>query len=209
MMADMSRAHALSLLPRRSLLRLSAVALALVGCAPADTGDVNNEASARLAYLGLDGAVGRAIQLGFDGFNAATSANIPEQSEPGDLSGLMIVNGQVDQGASNNKGMRLEVVLQDGYADVVLEGERHVVYDGGPAALDMSFKGLPDADLSGTLMGTFVMEGDLVGDVDLNVSIVGKTQAGPGGEIVRVPGTVKVTGTATSRYGVFNIDVSL
>ncbi len=207
-MPDMSRAHALPLLPRRSVLRLSALALALVGCAP-DTGDIDNEASARLAYLGLDGAVSRAIQLGFDGYNAATSANIPQQSEPGDLTGTMIVTGQVDQGASDNKGMRLQLTLQDGYADVVLEGDRQVTYNGGPAAFDMSFKGLPDAALTGTLVGTFAMEGDLVGDVALNVSIVGTTQEGPGGEIVRVPGTVKVTGTATSDYGVFDIDVSL
>lgn len=207
-MPGMSRVHALSLLPRRSLLRLSVVALALVGCAP-DTGDVDNEASARLAYIGLDAAVGRAIQLGFDGFNAASNANIPEQSEAGDLGGMMVVGGQVDSGASNNKGMRLQVTLKDDYADVVLEGDRMVTYNGGPAMLDMNFKGLPDADLTGTMMGTFVMEGDLAGDVTLNVSIVGKTMAGPGGEIVRVPGTVAVTGTATSGYGTFNIDVKL
>lgn len=207
-MPCMSRAQGLSSLPRRSLLRLSVAALALVGCGP-DTGGIDNEASARLAYLGLDHAVGRAIQLGFDGFNAASSANIPEQSESGDITGTMIVGGQVDQGASGNKGMRLQVTLQDGYADVVLEGDRQVIYNGGPAAFDMNFKGLPDADLSGTLMGTFTMEGDLAGDVALNLTIVGKTEAGPGGEIVRVANTVHVTGTATSDYGVFNIDVSL
>jgi hypothetical protein len=208
-MPVMSRAHILSLLPRRSLLRLSAVALALVSCGPPDKGDVNNEASARLAYLGLDAAVGRAIQLGFDGFNAASSANIPEQSEAGDLGGMMVVDGKVDQGSSANKGMRLQVTLQDDYADVVLEGERHVTYNGGPAEFDVNFKGLPDADLTGTLVGTFVMEGDLLGEVTLDVSIVGQTEAGPGGGIVRVPGTVKVTGTATSDYGVFDIDVAL
>jgi hypothetical protein len=199
----------MSSLPRRIVLQLSVVALALVACGPAETGDVNNEASARLAYLGLDAAVGRAIQLGFDGFNAASNANIPEQSEAGDLGGMMVVGGQVDAGASNNKGMRLQVTLKDDYADVVLEGDRMVIYNGGPAALDMNFKGLPDADLTGTMMGTFVMAGDLAGDVTLNVSIVGKTMAGPGGEIVRVPGTVVVTGTATSGYGTFNIDVKL
>lgn len=203
----MSRILALSLLPRRSVLCLSALAFALVGCA--DTGDVDNEASARLAYLGLDTAVGRAIQLGFDGFNAASSANIPEQSQAGDLTGTMIVNGQVDQGSSANKGMRLQVTLQDGYADVVLEGDREVIYNGGPAAFEMSFKNLPDADLTGSLVGSFAMEGDLLGDVALNVAIVGKTMAGPDGGIVRVPGTVKVTGTATSDYGVFDINVDL
>ncbi len=208
-MRVMSRAHDLSPLPRRSLLRLSVLALALAGCTP-DTGDVKNEESARLAYLGLDGAVGRAIQLGFDGYNAADSANIPEQSQAGELTGTMIVSGQVDQGSSDNKGMRLQVTLQDAYADVVLEGDRAVTYDGGPATFNMNFKGLPDAALSGTLVGNFTMDGDLVGDVALNVSFTGTTMAGAGvDEIVRVPGTIKVTGTATSDYGVFNIDVAL
>ena len=92
---------------------------------------------------------------------------------------------------------------------MVLEGDRAVTYDGGPAMFDMNFKGLPDAALDGTLVGNFAMDGDLVGDVALNVSFTGTTMAGPGGEIVRVPGTVKVTGTATSDYGVFNIDVAL
>lgn len=208
-MPAMSRAHVLPLLARRSLLRLSALVLVLVGCTPADTGDVNDEASARLAYLGLDGAVGRAIQLGFEGYNAATSANIPQQSQAGDLTGTMIVTGKVDQGSSDNKNMNLNVTLQDGYADVVLEGDRAVIYDGGPAILDMSFKGLPDATLTGTLVGSFVMDGDLVGNVALNLVFTGQTEAGPGGEIVRVPGTVQVTGTATSDYGVFAIDVAL
>jgi hypothetical protein len=67
----------------------------------------------------------------------------------------------------------------------------------------------PDAELSGTLAGTFVMDGDLVGNVALNLVFTGQTEAGPGGEIVRVPGTVQVTGTATSDYGVFAIDVAL
>ena len=189
-----------------------ALVLALAGlsaCNPGPSGAVADEASARLAYLGLDRAIDRAIDLGFAGFNAADSANIPEQTDDGELSGLMTIGGKVDQGSSANKGMRLEMTLAGDYADVLLEGDTDVIYNGGPAVLDMSFKGLPDAALTGTLVGTFAMEGDLVGDVALNVSIVGTTQEGPGGEIVRVPGTVKVTGTATSDYGVFDIDVSL
>jgi ethanolamine utilization protein EutQ (cupin superfamily) len=189
-----------------------ALFLALAGlsaCNPGPSGAVADEASARLAYLGLDRAIDRAIDLGFAGFNAADSANIPEQTDDGELSGLMTIGGKVDQGASANKGMRLEMTLAGDYADVILEGETDVIYNGGPAALDMSFKGLPDADFSGTLRGTFAMDRDLVGDVALDLSMSGQTQDAGDGTIVRVPGSIRVTGSATSDYGVFMVDVSL
>ena len=199
----------LSLSPRK-LLGLALVAgLSASACNPESEGAVADEASARLAYLGLDRAIDRAIDLGFAGFNAASSANIPEQTGAGELSGTMTIAGQVDQGNSANKGMRLEMSLVGGYADVILEGDIDVIYDGGPAALEMSFKGLPDADFSGSLLGTFVMDRDLVGDVTLDLSMSGKTQDAGGGTIARVPGSIRVTGTASSDYGVFAVDVSL
>ncbi|HEY0133707.1 MAG TPA: hypothetical protein VGB85_06490 [Nannocystis sp.] len=180
-----------------------------MGCGgPGGGGVVNDEVAARQAYLGLDRAIDRAIDLGFAGFNAASSANIPEQSQAGDLSGLMVINGKVDQGSSANKGMRLEMTLAQDYADLVLEGDVEVIYNGGPAQLDMSFKGLPNADFSGSLHGTFVMDHDLVGDVTLDLNMSGQTEDA-GGIIVRSPGTIRVTGTATSDYGVFNVDVAL
>lgn len=180
----------------------------LPGCGgPKDA--VADEESARRAYLGLDRAIDRAIDLGFAGFSAANSANIPEQAEDGDLSGRMVINGQVDQGASDNKGMRLQVVLEEDYADVVIEDEFMVTYNGGPVALEMNFRGLPDADFDATLNGTFTMAGELAGDITLALDITGQTQDDGGGAIVRVPGTIHVVGTATSPYGVFNVDVSL
>src|SRR5688572_30747390 len=118
-------------LPRRPLFALPCLLLALA-CGGPDDG-VADEASAERAYLGLDRAIDRAIDLGFAGFNAANSANIPEQRDAGDITGEMIVNGQVDQGSSDNKNMRLEVTLAGGYQDVVLEGDIAVTYDGGPA----------------------------------------------------------------------------
>lgn len=193
--------------PLGSCCAAASLALVLVGCAPHD--GVADEASARRAYLGLDRAIDRAIDLGFAGFNAASSANIPEQSEGGDISGRMIVNGQVDQGASNNKGMRLELVLQDDYADVVVEDMYEVVYNGGPVALDMNFKGLPNADFTAALNGTFTMGGDLLGDVVLDLDITGKTEEAADGAIVRTEGTIRVVGSATSDYGVFAVDVAL
>lgn len=169
---------------------------------------VADEESARRAYLGLDRAIDRAIDLGFAGFNAANSANIPEQSGDGEITGVMVVGGQVDQGNSDNKNMRLEVTLAMDYQDVVVE-DLAIVYNGGPADLDMEFKGLPDANLTGSLVGTFVMGGDLLGEVTLDLDFTGTTEEGPGGAIVRTAGSIHVLGTATSDYGVFMVDVSL
>ncbi len=193
--------------PRRSLLRLSVLALSLVGCG-GPSGAVDDPVSAELSYLGLDRAIDRAIDLGFDGFNAASSANIPEQMDAGELTGAMVVGGKVDQGASDNKNMTLDVTLTD-YSDVVLEGDRTVTYDGGPAGLDLSFKGLPDATFSGTLRGSFAMTGDLAGGVTLDLQLTGETEAGPGDIIVRKLGTIRVVGTASSDYGVYDVDVNL
>ena len=199
----------LSRSPRNFLCLALVAGLSAAACNSGPEGAVADEASARLAYLGLDRAIDRAIDLGFAGFNAASSANIPEQTGDGELSGTMTIGGKVDQGKSANKGMRLEMTLAGDYADTILEDNTDVIYNGGPAALDMSFKGLPDADFSGSLLGTFVMGHDLVGDVTLDLSMSGQTQDAGGGTIVRVPGSIRVTGTASSDYGVFMVDVSL
>lgn len=198
---------------RRSLLALALLSLSPVfaGCGgggPPDGDAVDDPDSARRAYLGLDRSFDRAIDLGFAGFNAASSAHIPEQQDGGDISGVMIVGGKTDQGNSSNKNMDLEVTLAQDYQDLVVE-ELAIVYNGGPAALAMSFKGLPDASLTGSFIGTFVMGGDLAGEVTLDLDFTGTTMEGPGGTIVRVPGSIHVTGTATSDYGVFTVDVSL
>lgn len=193
---------------RRTALALTLcsalVGLSLAGCSG---GAVDDETAARVAYLGLDRGVDRAIDLGFAGFNAASSANIPEQTAAGDLSGTMVVNGQVDQGASDNKGMRLIVAL-DTYSDGPVD-EVDVVYDGSATDLDMNFKGLPDAELTGTWTGSLVLGGDLGGPVTLDLAFTGTTEDAGDGTIRRVAGSIHVTGTATSDYGVFPVDVML
>jgi hypothetical protein len=196
-------------LPRRQFLANLAVGGVTLGLAACGTGNVNDEEAARRAYLGLDRAVDRALKLGFDGFNAATNANIPDQSEPGDESGTMIVGGQVDAGASDNKQMRLLVTLEADYSDGPVEDEIDIVYNGGPLNLDLSMQGLPNASLTGTFVGTVSMAGSLVGDVTLDLSITGETEEDPDGNIRRKAGTIRVVGTATSDYGIFDVDVSL
>jgi hypothetical protein len=74
--------------------------------------------------------------------------------------------------------------------------------------LILSMKGLPNADLTGSFRGTVTMSGYLEGPVTLNLSLTGKTEDAGGGLIQRAPGTFHISGTATSDYGVFNVDLT-
>lgn len=184
---------------------------------------VSSDEEAELAYLGLDTALVKAMVLGFDGFNAADSANIAPQSTSGDVSGTLTVSGQVDQGASDNKGMRLELVLE-GYSDHVdldLDGEDEdddrefsVTYwtdaDEGLPAFDLQLKDMPDGTLSGTLAGAFDMRGDLEGRVTLALTLDGTIEDDGLGGTQRVDGATTVSGRATGPGGgVYEIDVEI
>ncbi len=183
----------------------------LVACG----GGVDSDQAAEAAYLGLDEMVGKSLTLGFDGFNAATSANIPTQMTMGDVTGTLTVSGQVDMGASANKEMRLLLDVVE-YRDLepTTDNDLVITYDtpdGTPANLDLSLRGIPDATLTGTLMGTFHMTGDIEGDVTLNLTIDGMTEADPANadNVRRIEGSTSVTGTATSDFGTFNVDVTI
>lgn len=197
----------------RVLCCLTLLSLAVAASACGDTDEVSSEEQARQAYLGLDRMVEKAMDLGFDGFNAASSANIPEQSTAGDVQGTLKVNGKVDQGSSNNKGMRLTTGLTD-YADLkrAETNDPAVVYDTLSAlpALDMSLKKIPDGTMTGTLNGIFSMTGDLTGDVTLNLALAAALEPDPAttGGVRRKAGTITITGSATSSYGVFAVNVS-
>jgi hypothetical protein len=178
------------------------------------SGAVSSDEAARRAYLGLDKAIGKSMDLGFQGFNAASSANIPAQMTTGDKSGTLTITGQVDQGASANKEMRLNVDMvhySDG--DLHLDGGPTVAItydtDGGLPALDLSLKGIPTGTFTGSLAGDFSMSGDLGGSVNLNLMMSGTLQATGDGGTKRAPGTTMVTGTATSGAGTYNVNLSL
>ena len=175
---------------------------ALVGCG--DEG-VSSEEDARRAYLGLDIMVGKAMDLGFAGFNAASSANIPPQTTAGKVKGTLNITGQVDQGSSDNKGMRLKVELIDYQDDSTIKA----VYatEAALPALDLQLKSIPTGTLSGTLVGTFLMTGDLKGKVTLNLTMNGQLQ-GDKTKVERKPGTTTVTGTATSDYGTYAVNIT-
>lgn len=166
---------------------------------------VSSDEQARLAYLGLDASIDKAIQLGFDGFNAASSANIPPQMTTGLASGTLKVTGQVDQGASANKGMRLFEEL------VAYSDDGKLVYDTSASALpalNMQLKGIPTGTLDGTLAGALAVSGELTGPVTLNLTFSGTLQAGTGTKVERKPGTTRITGTATSGNGVYRVDIT-
>jgi hypothetical protein len=148
----------------RPMRKLAWVALVVVACG--DDG-VSSEEEARRAYLGLDRAVELAINLGLAGYNAASSANIPDQAGNGEISGTLTVSGQVDQGSSDNKELRLETAFDD-YQDrlvVTVDGgspaASGITYDTDPAALpqlDMSLRNITSAGtFTGTLAGRVTM----------------------------------------------------
>ena len=213
------------------LISLSFLAFALLaGCSGSSSGGINNAADsggqvasaedARRAYLGLDASIDKAITLGFAGFNNATSANISPQTAMGAASGKMVVTGQVDQGKSANKGMRLLEEL-DGYSDGdvadagagVDAGIAGITYATSAAALptlDMKLSMIPTGTMTGTLSGAYVMSGTLSGSVTLAVTFTATLQpnAADPTKVERKPGTSHITGTATSPAGTYNIDIT-
>jgi len=181
---------------------------------------VDSDEQARRAYLGLDKSIQKSIDLGFAGFNSASSANIDPQSANGDKAGTLTITGQVDQGSSNNKGMRLKVGMvhyTDGPFAINSDGDTiEVIYDTVTdvtmqPALTMQLKNIPSGTLDGTLMGVYQLTNDLTGTLTLNLTFAGTLQAGSGSTITtRVQGTTTVTGTATNADGgVYNISIMI
>jgi hypothetical protein len=185
---------------RKELAFAVTSAIFAAGCG----GGVGSPEDAERAYQGLDASIDKAIDLGFDGFNAATNANIDPQTADGDISGTLTIVGQVDQGASDNKTMSLTEELIE-YSD-----EEGLTYDteGALPLLDMKLSMIPDGTLDGTLVGTFTVSGDLAGPVELNLVFTGGLQPGSGTLVEREPGTTRITGTAESDFGVYEVDIT-
>ena len=177
---------------------------------------VDSNEAAKRAYLGLDMSIQEGITLGFAGYNAATSANIAPQTGSGATEGTMTITGQVDQGSSANKGMRLDVGMV-GYSDgqIDVDGTNvTITYDTNtdPSMqpfLAMDLKGIPTGTLSGTLTGTYHMTGDLDGDVVLDLTFNGALSAGPNNTVIRAPQTTTITGTATQNGGSYTVMVTI
>jgi hypothetical protein len=200
------------------------IAVSAAACGGDDA--VNSDEAARRAYLCLDKSISKTIDLGFAGYMDANSANIAPQNGTGDKAGTITVGGQVDQGSSANKGMRLNVGMV-GYDDGDVEyndnhDKVHVVFDTSTTVTDqpytaMMLKGIPTGTYAGTLTsnasmtGVYQLSGDLTGTLTLNLTITGMLTTGTNGAITaRAPGTTTVTGTATnSDGGVYNIMITI
>lgn len=186
----------------RSTLALVSV-LFVAGC-----GDgVSSSEEAARAYQGLDASIDKAISLGLDGFNGASSANIAPQTGKGAKTGTITITGKVDQGSSSNKTMNLEEALAK-YSD-----DEKVTYDttaGALPTIDIKLSKVPDGTLDGTLNGAFTMTGELEGTVTLALAFTGDlepTAADPA-KVQRKAGSTHITGTATSEFGTFEVDLT-
>lgn len=198
----------------RIAIRLLLVMLSVGLVACSDDG-IDSETEARWAYLGFDSAVDKALNLGFDGFNAASSANIPTQSGVGDSSGTMDVDGQVDQGASSNKGMRLLLTLVDysdgSFVDPDTDDEVVISYDSdtaAPPALDLSLRNIPNGTFTGTLLGSIFLSGDIDGEGEFNLTLSGEIEADAGNQVRRKSGTLTIVGTVVSGDGTFDVNIT-
>ncbi|MBK9032876.1 MAG: hypothetical protein IPL61_16660 [Myxococcales bacterium] len=196
---------------------ISALVLAVTG-ACADDAAIDSDEAARRAYLGLDGSVAKSLGLGFDGFNAASSANIPPQTGAGDVAGTITITGQVDQGSSANKEMRLHVGMvgyDDGPFPVGPDDETiSIAYDTDTAEatqpyLHLALRNIPAGTFTGELTGTYHLTGAIAGDVTLDLTMQGLLQDGGGGVTERMPGSTTVTGTATSGDGIYDVTLTL
>jgi len=200
--------------------------LMVVTAAACSDDEIDSDEAARRAYLCLDKSISKSIDLGFAGYTDANSANIAPHMANGDSAGTLTVGGQVDQGQSANKGMRLTIGMV-GYDDGPVEYNSdhdtvHVVFDTATTTTDqpnlsLMLKSFPTGTVDGTLTsnttmtGVYTLSGDIKGTLTLNLTIAGHLMAGTGGAITaRVPGMTMVTGTATnSDGGVYNISITI
>ena len=197
--------------------KLSFVLFAM-GLAACGSDDIDSDEEARRAYFGLDASIEKSITLGFAGFNSAQSANISPQMATGTAAGMLVVTGQVDQGSSANKNMRLRVGMV-GYSDGPLEidGERldiDIIYDTATDVtmqpyLELQLRNIPNGTFTGMLTGTYTMRGDLDGEANLNLMFSGQIKDDGTGKVVRTPGTTMVTGTATSGDGTYEVNITI
>ncbi len=178
---------------------------------------MDSDEQARRAFLGLNDSISNSLTLAFDGYDAASSANIPAQSGSGSASGTITVSGKVDQGNPQQASMSLSVLLDD-YSDgpfaVDTKGDTiTVTYNSGSGAntpaLSLKLNASSGSSIDGSLMGDYHTSGALTGTVTLDVTISG-TFSGSGTAVERVPGTTTVMGTVVnSSGGTFDVNAML
>jgi hypothetical protein len=75
-------------------------------------------------------------------------------------------------------------------------------------ALNINLRNIPSGTLDGTLSGSFTISGAESGQVTLALTFAGLIEAGPNHTVLRKVGTTRITGTATSPAGTYNVDVT-
>jgi hypothetical protein len=180
-------------------------ALVLAHCGGKD-GAVDDPVSAQLSYLGLDRAIDRAIDLGFDGFNAATAPT----SRSRWTAASSRVNGRQWQGRSGRVDQQEYVAhftLSDDYSTPCSRVSAGRVQR-GPALLDLSFKGC-ERDFTGTLQGSFAMTGDLTDGVTTRPPAHRRDGGAPKIIIAPQAGHDPRGSVRRARITVYDVDVSL
>jgi hypothetical protein len=197
-------------------MRLVICALLVAACGNSNSVDSNEQA--RRAYLGLDKSVSKSLTLAFQGYDAASSANIPPETGTGDASGMLTITGQVSHGNPSQATMTLAVGMTD-YSDgpIKINDKNDTISVTYATATDttaqpvlnLKLNASAGSSITGSLVGDYTMTGDLKGTITLNLMISG-TFTGTGTTVARVPGSTTVMGTATnSDGGVYQVNLTI
>jgi hypothetical protein len=172
----------------------------LVGCG-SDT--INQRA--QTVYVEIQDVIYDSMELAFKGFNTATSATVPPQTKTGDNKGTLTVTGQVDQGTSPDKAMKLQLEL----VDYPSASTTNTTFKTGATkpSLNINLKGIPNGTLDALLSGDFLMSGTLSGTATLSITMTGTLQKDPSNTSKVQPAKYSIKGTTKSDYGTHSVDI--
>lgn len=181
------------------ILCMALVAFTIVaGCSGDDDDDIDDEASVQAIVDNFLPTLMRITSAGLAAKDtAAQGANIPEIVFPGFVSGSAAIGGTVAQSSGENQNLSLFVGLTN-YADTdALSFETDNTSESSKLQFDLNVQNQPaDNGMSGTLVGTLTVDGDLEGtgvfDLDL-ASELADDDAQPDIICTHVTGSVAVS----------------
>ncbi len=190
---------------------------AAIAACSSDSTSVDSTTQARRAYLGLDQSISKSLQLAFQGYDAATNANIPAQMTAGAKTGMLVIGGKVDSGTCSQLSMSLDVGMTNYSDGPFKDGSTtlNVTYATSTdttmqPVLGIKLNGSAGNTISATLVGDYTMTGDLKGTVTLDLMINGTYSGTCPNAVMRVAGSTTVTGTAVnSSGGMYTVNVTI
>ncbi len=201
--------------------KLALALLVFSAACSSSSNSVDSNEQARRAYLGLDKSISKSLALAFQGYDAATNANIPAQMTMGDAmpGGTLTISGKVDSGTCSQLSMGLDVGMVK-YTDgpFVIDSKNNkisVTYDTSTDTtkqplLSIKLNASAGNSISASLMGDYTMTGDIKGTVTLDLTITGTFSGTCPNAVMRVPGSTTVTGTAVnSSGGMYTVNVTI